>query len=72
MRKGAFKVTACCLAGTMAFAGNGIVTMASGFNMPLAGLESRLQEQASKKEAAGGTVQVKASGYDVKAIAQVS
>lgn len=72
MRKGAFKVTACCLAGTMAFAGNGIVTMASGFNMPLAGLESRLQEQASKKEAAGGTVQVKASGYDVKAIAQVN
>lgn len=71
MRKGAWKVTACCLAGTMAFAGNGVVTMASGLDMPLAGLESRILEQAAKKEAAGGTVQVTASGYDVKAIAQV-
>lgn len=72
MRKGVLKITACCLAGTMAFAGNGVVTMASGFDMPLAGLESRIQEQAAKKEAAGGTVQVQASGYDVKAIAQVN
>lgn len=72
MKKGVLKVTACCLAGTMAFAGNGVVTMASGFDMPLAGLESRIQEQAAKKEAAGGTVQVQASGYDVKAIAQVN
>lgn len=71
MRKGVLKITACCLAGTMAFAGNGVVTMASGFDMPLAGLESRIQQQAAKKEAAGGTVQVQASGYDVKAIAQV-
>ena len=71
MRKGVLRVTACCLAGTMMFAGNGVVTMASGFDMPLAGLESRIQQQEEKKEAAGGTIQVKATGYDVKAIAQV-
>lgn len=33
MRKGVLKITACCLAGTMAFAGNGVVTMASGFDI---------------------------------------
>ena len=71
MRKGVLRVTACCLAGTMMFAGNGVVTMASGFDMPLAGLESRIQQPEEKKEAAGGTIQVKATGYDVKAIAQV-
>lgn len=71
MRKAVWKATACCLAGAMTFAGNGVVTMASGNIVPLAGLESRIKEQKDKKEAAGGTIQVKASGYDVKAIAQV-
>ena len=71
MRKAVWKATACCLAGAMTFAGNGVVTMASGNIVPLAGLESRIKEQKVKKEAAGGTIQVKASGYDVKAIAQV-
>jgi cell wall-associated NlpC family hydrolase/SH3-like domain-containing protein len=46
--------------------------MASGYDMALAGLSSKIEEQESKKEAAGGTVQVQASGYDVKAIAQVN
>ena len=71
MRKAVWKATACCLAGAMTFAGNGVVTMASGNIVPLAGLESRIKEQKDKKEAEGGTIQVKASGYDVKAIAQV-
>ena len=71
MRKAVWKATACCLAGAMTFAGNGVVTMASENIVPLAGLESRIKEQKDKKEAAGGTIQVKASGYDVKAIAQV-
>lgn len=71
MKRGVLKVTACCLVSAVVFAGNGVVTMASGFDMPLAGLESRIQEQTAKKEAVG-TVQVKASGYDVKAIAQVN
>ena len=71
MRKAVWKATACCLAGAMTFAGNGVVTMASGNIVPLAGLASRIMEQKDKKEAAGGTIQVKASGYDVKAIAQV-
>ena len=71
MRKAVWKATACCLAGALTFAGNGVVTMASGNIVPLAGLESRIKEQKDKKEAAGGTIQVKASGYDVKAIAQV-
>lgn len=71
MRKAVWKATACCLAGAMTFAGNGVVTMASGNIVPLAGLESRIKEQKDKKEAAGGTIQIKASGYDVKAIAQV-
>ena len=71
MRKAVWKATACCLAGAMTFAGNGVVTMASGNIVPLAGLESRIKEQKDKKEAACGTIQVKASGYDVKAIAQV-
>ena len=71
MRKAVWKATACCLAGAMTFAGIGVVTMASGNIVPLAGLESRIKEQKDKKEAAGGTIQVKASGYDVKAIAQV-
>ncbi len=72
MKKGVIKLTAGCLAGILAFGGNGVVTMASGLNTPLAGLEARIKEQAAKKEAAGGTVQVTASGYDVKAIAQVN
>ena len=71
MRKAVWKATACCLAGAMTFAGNGVVTIASRNIVPLAGLESRIKEQKDKKEAAGGTIQVKASGYDVKAIAQV-
>lgn len=70
MKKGALKVTAYCLAGTLAFAGNGIFSMAAA--TPLAGLEAKVQEQTAKKEAAGGTVQVKAEGYDTVAIAQVN
>lgn len=72
MRRGVLKVTACCLATTMVFAGNGVPLMAAGLDSQLAGLGSRIEEQTAKKEAAGGTVQVAASGYDTIAIAQVN
>lgn len=71
MKRGVLKITACCLAGTMTFAGSGILSMAAGFDIPLAGLEAKVQEQVAKKEAAGGTVQVPATGYETIAIAQV-
>ena len=52
MRKAVWKATACCLAGAMTFAGNGVVTMASGNIVPLAGLESRIKEQKEKRQRA--------------------
>lgn len=67
MKKGVFKVTACCLAGVMAIGGNSAISLASGLDTPLAGLESKLQEQQAK--AASEIVQVEATGYDTVAIA---
>lgn len=72
MKRGVLKVTACCLATTLVFAGNGVPLMAAGLDAQLAGLGSRIEEQTAKKEAAGGTVKVAASGYDTIAIAQVN
>lgn len=69
MKKGVIKASACCLAGVMALGGNSVISLAAGLDMPLAGLESKLQEQQQK--AAAETVQVAASGYDTIAIAQL-
>lgn len=69
MKKGVIKASACCLAGVMALGGNSVISLAAGLDMPLAGLESKLQEQQAK--AAAETVQVEASGYDTIAIAQL-
>ena len=69
MKKGVMKASACCLVGVMALGGNSVISLASGLDMPLAGLESKLQEQQQK--AAAETVQVQATGYDTIAIAQL-
>lgn len=69
MKKGVIKASACCLVGVMALGGNSGISLASGLDMPLAGLESKIQEQQQK--AAAETVQVQATGYDTIAIAQL-
>ena len=69
MKKGVIKATACCLAGVMTLGGNSVISLAAGIDTPLAGLESKLNEQREK--AAAETVQVQATGYDTIAIAQL-
>ena len=69
MKKGVIKASACCLVGVMALGGNSGISLASGLDMPLAGLESKIHEQQQK--AAAETVQVQATGYDTIAIAQL-
>ena len=70
MKKGVLKVTACCLAGAITFAGNGGVSLASGLEVPLAGGSAKIAEQESK--AASEQPETAApSEFDTTAIAQV-
>ena len=66
MNRGVLKITAFCLAGSMTFAGNGLISMAAGFDTPLAGI-------AQLQDLQGGADSVKEepSAYDTIAIAQV-
>lgn len=70
MKKGVLKVTACCLAGAITFAGNGGVSLAAGFEVPLAGGSAKIAEQESKAQSAQPETSAP-SEFDTTAIAQV-
>jgi Cell wall-associated hydrolases (invasion-associated proteins) len=74
MRKGAIRVAAFCLAGTISLTGNSIVSNAALTDMPMAGLtvriDSREEKEANIAQVDVDTPQVK-SEYDAVAIAQV-
>lgn len=69
MKRGVLKVTACCLAGTVALGSTGVTAFAAG-EMPLAGIGAEIIARQEKKEAAG-VKKVAATGYDSLVIAQV-
>ena len=69
MKRGVLKVTACCLAGTVALGSPGVTAFAAG-EMPLAGIGAEIIARQEKKEAAG-VKKVAATGYDSLVIAQV-
>ena len=70
MKKGILKVTACCLAGAITFAGNGGVSLAAGFEVPLAGGSAKIAEQESKAQNTQPETSAP-SEFDTTAIAQV-
>lgn len=70
MKKGVSKITACCMASAMVLCNTGVVSMASGFDSPLAGFSAELADSQRQKEEAG-VVKVAPTEYDTIAIAQV-
>ena len=70
MKKGVFKITACCMASVMVLSSAGVTAGATGLETPLAGMGAQIAESQKQKEAAG-VVKVAPTGYDTIAIAQV-
>ena len=70
MKKGVWKITACCMASVMIMGNISVSSLAAGLDTPLAGMGAEIAESQRQKEEAG-VVKVAPSEYDTIAIAQV-
>lgn len=66
------KIAACLMAASITFGSTGILTMAAGADVPLAGLQAKVEENKDAGQSTENTTPAEPSKYDGLAIAQVN
>lgn len=72
MKKRMMKIAACLMAASITFGSTGILTMAAGADVPLAGLQAKVEENKDAGQSTENTTPAEPSKYDGLAIAQVN
>ncbi|MBS5080394.1 MAG: C40 family peptidase [Clostridiales bacterium] len=72
MKKRMMKIAACMMAASITFGSTGILTMAAGADVPLAGLQAKVEENNEVNQSTENTAPAEPSKYDGLAIAQVN
>lgn len=72
MKKRMMKIAACLMAASITFGSTGILTMAAGADVPLAGLQAKVEENKDAGQSTENTSPAEPSKYDGLAIAQVN
>lgn len=72
MKKRMMKIAACMMAASITFGSTGILTMAAGVDVPLAGLQAKVEEKSESNQSTANTAPAEPSKYDGLAIAQVN
>ena len=72
MKKRMMKIAACMMAASITFGSTGILTMAAGADVPLAGLQAKVEENSGSSQSTDNTAPAEPSKYDGLAIAQVN
>lgn len=72
MKKRMMKIAACLMAASITFGSTGILTMAVGADVPLAGLQAKVEENKDAGQSTENITPAEPSKYDGLAIAQVN